>query len=115
MRLRRSPSGSAADLPTQRGGPVASAGPPFWLERRGRDLNPRRTFQHVRDFQSRSLDHSDTSPLGGAAYRRASGGAPSILLRGGTADYLAPSPRSEYPAFRISGDSERAIRPDDSP
>jgi hypothetical protein len=31
-------------------------------KRRGRDLNPRRTFQHVRDFQSRSLDHSDTSP-----------------------------------------------------
>src|SRR5438552_4500214 len=30
--------------------------------RRGRDLNPRRTFQHVRDFQSRSLDRSDTSP-----------------------------------------------------
>src|SRR6185436_10814951 len=30
--------------------------------RRGRDLNPRRTFQHVRDFQSRSLGHSDTSP-----------------------------------------------------
>jgi hypothetical protein len=25
-------------------------------------LNPRRTFQHVRDFQSRSLGHSDTSP-----------------------------------------------------
>jgi tricorn protease-like protein len=32
------------------------------LRRRGRDLNPRRTFQHVRDFQSRSLGHSDTSP-----------------------------------------------------
>src|SRR5215831_7357946 len=32
------------------------------VERRGRDLNPRRTFQHVRDFQSRSLGHSDTSP-----------------------------------------------------
>jgi hypothetical protein len=31
-------------------------------KRRGRDLNPRRTFQHVRDFQSRSLGHSDTSP-----------------------------------------------------
>jgi hypothetical protein len=31
-------------------------------ERRGRDLNPRRTFRHVRDFQSRSLDRSDTSP-----------------------------------------------------
>jgi hypothetical protein len=28
-------------------------------------LNPRRTFQHVRDFQSRSLDHSDTSPWEG--------------------------------------------------
>jgi dTDP-4-dehydrorhamnose reductase len=25
-------------------------------------LNPRSTFQHLRDFQSRSLDHSDTSP-----------------------------------------------------
>src|SRR5215216_4535396 len=32
------------------------------VKRRGRDLNPRRTFQHVRDFQSRSLGHSDTSP-----------------------------------------------------
>src|SRR5262249_1417204 len=31
-------------------------------KRRGRDSNPRRTFQHVRDFQSRSLGHSDTSP-----------------------------------------------------
>jgi hypothetical protein len=31
-------------------------------KRRGRDLNPRRTFRHVRDFQSRSLGHSDTSP-----------------------------------------------------
>src|SRR5205085_1798103 len=30
--------------------------------RRERDLNPRRTFQHVRDFQSRSLDRSDTPP-----------------------------------------------------
>src|SRR5439155_23552598 len=30
--------------------------------RRGRDLNPRRTFRPVRDFQSRSLDRSDTSP-----------------------------------------------------
>src|SRR5207249_3092836 len=36
--------------------------PPRDPRRRGRDLNPRRTFQHVRDFQSRSLDHSDTSP-----------------------------------------------------
>ena len=35
---------------------------PLRAKRRGRDLNPRRTFQHVRDFQSRSLDHSDTSP-----------------------------------------------------
>jgi hypothetical protein len=25
-------------------------------------LNPRRTFQHVRDFQSRSFGRSDTSP-----------------------------------------------------
>ncbi len=32
------------------------------FERRGRDLNPRRSFHHVRDFQSRSLGHSDTSP-----------------------------------------------------
>src|SRR5207248_9264364 len=32
--------------------------------RRGRDLNPRRTFRPVRDFQSRSLDRSDTSPSG---------------------------------------------------
>lgn len=27
-------------------------------------MNPRRTFQHVRDFQSRSLDRSDTPPSG---------------------------------------------------
>ena len=32
------------------------------FERRGRDLNPRSTFQHLRDFQSRSFGHSDTSP-----------------------------------------------------
>src|SRR5690242_13981395 len=31
-------------------------------KRRGRDLNPRWTFQPIRDFQSRSLDRSDTSP-----------------------------------------------------
>ena len=30
--------------------------------RRGRDLNPRPDFRRVRDFQSRSLGHSDTSP-----------------------------------------------------
>ncbi len=34
-------------------------------QRRGRDLNPRRTFQHVRDFQSRSFGRSDTSPRDG--------------------------------------------------
>ena len=33
-------------------------------ERRERDLNPRCTFQHIRDFQSRSLDRSDTPPSG---------------------------------------------------
>ena len=32
------------------------------LGRRGRDLNPRHSFHHVHDFQSRSLGHSDTSP-----------------------------------------------------
>ena len=32
----------------------------FRAERR--DLNPRSTFQHLRDFQSRSFGHSDTSP-----------------------------------------------------
>ena len=32
------------------------------LKRRGRDLNPRRTFDVVRDFQSRSFGRSDTSP-----------------------------------------------------
>src|SRR3954465_5270428 len=42
--------------------PAAGGAFAFTTERRGRDLNPRRTFQHVRDFQSRSLDHSDTSP-----------------------------------------------------
>src|SRR5581483_6500124 len=31
-------------------------------KRRGRDLNPRRTFRPVRDFQSRSFGRSDTSP-----------------------------------------------------
>src|SRR2546430_14389346 len=35
--------------------------PPCW-RRRGRDLSPRRPFQPVRDYQSRSLDRSDTSP-----------------------------------------------------
>jgi hypothetical protein len=32
------------------------------FKRRGRDLNPRPSFHRVRDFQSRSLGHSDTSP-----------------------------------------------------
>src|SRR3954465_5756470 len=36
--------------------------------RRGRDLNPRWTFRPIRDFQSRSLDRSDTSPAA-PAYR----------------------------------------------
>src|SRR4029450_7838493 len=40
------------------------------IQRRGRDLNPRRTFQHVRDFQSRSLGRSDTSPRGDSLARR---------------------------------------------
>ena len=40
------------------------------IRRRGRDLNPRRTFQHVRDFQSRSLGRSDTSPRGDSLARR---------------------------------------------
>src|SRR6476661_7641630 len=41
-------------------------------ERRGRDLNPRWTFPPIRDFQSRSLDRSDTSPRSeqGTARRR---------------------------------------------
>jgi hypothetical protein len=34
----------------------------LYKERRGRDLNPRHAFRRVRDFQSRSLDRSDTSP-----------------------------------------------------
>ena len=42
--------------------------------RRGRDLNPRRTLQHVRDFQSRSLDRSDTSPCGLRGHRSPRGG-----------------------------------------
>ena len=45
----------------EEGGPRGKHGFPRDV-RRGRDLNPRRTFQHVRDFQSRSLDRSDTSP-----------------------------------------------------
>ena len=32
-------------------------------------MNPRRTFQHVRDFQSRSLGRSDTSPRGDSLAR----------------------------------------------
>ena len=32
--------------------------------RRGRDLNPRHTFQRAHDFQSCSINHSDTSPQG---------------------------------------------------
>ena len=34
----------------------------FRLKRRERDLNPRCTFQHIRDFQSRSFGRSDTPP-----------------------------------------------------
>ena len=36
-------------------------------------MNPRRTFQHVRDFQSRSLDRSDTSPEGAQRTELATG------------------------------------------
>ena len=36
-------------------------------------MNPRRTFQHVRDFQSRSLDRSDTSPEGAQRTELAAG------------------------------------------
>ena len=61
--------------------------------RRGRDLNPRRTFQPVRDFQSRSLGRSDTSPRS----RRV---APGVASQGG-ARRLPASCRS----------SDRATRP----
>src|SRR5579864_8669714 len=82
-------------VPSEEGGPRGKHGFPREAslraeraaKRRGRDLNPRRTFQHVRDFQSRSLGHSDTSPGRGSAYwtqraRFASArGSSTIVLR----------------------------------
>ena len=53
--------------------------------RRGRDLNPRWTFRPIRDFQSRSLGHSDTSPdpqqSTRAGIRRPHGQSPSGLQK----------------------------------
>ena len=40
----------------------SSVGPPKAAQRRGRDSNPRETGEPLRDFQSRPLDHSGTSP-----------------------------------------------------
>src|SRR6266508_2969318 len=71
-------------------------------ERRGRDLNPRRTFQHVRDFQSRSLGHSDTSP------RPAQDSRPPFGL-GGKAEGEGFEPSSD-PKAR-NGFRDRRIRP----
>ena len=48
-------------------------------------MNPRRTFQHVRDFQSRSLGHSDTSPAllsSGTLCRSADQDALTEVLKG---------------------------------
>ena len=36
-------------------------------------MNPRCTFRHIRDFQSRSLDHSDTPPCGPEGSRARNG------------------------------------------
>jgi hypothetical protein len=58
LTLRQWLERSVVEIENARGGNIVSPTP----RRRGRDLNPRRTFQHVRDFQSRSLGHSDTSP-----------------------------------------------------
>src|SRR2546423_9993234 len=57
--------------------------------RRGRDLNPRRTFRPIRDFQSRSLDRSDTSP--GAPGYRASVATNAYSSTGARANAHAPS------------------------
>jgi hypothetical protein len=58
-------------LTGQHGGTIWFPRQPFRaVRRRGRDLNPRRTFRPVRDFQSRSLDRSDTSPSGGRVSRQ---------------------------------------------
>ena len=55
-------------------------------------MNPRRTLQHVRDFQSRSLGHSDTSP----------GCAGSLAPQGPATDLAAQAPG-------IEDDVERAL------
>ena len=47
-------------------------------KRRERDLNPRCTFQHIRDFQSRSLDRSDTPPRGRAERSRGTARSPHL-------------------------------------
>ena len=64
--LIRGTTNRSARAPNPEG--LATSGRDSMLRRRGRDLNPRRTFQHVRDFQSRSFGRSDTSPRQVSAY-----------------------------------------------
>jgi len=67
----------------------------FMNERRGRDLNPRRTFQHVRDFQSpgsgatRVVERAWDGPVRFRAVRRPPG-CPKFV-QNGTDQRLKPS------------------------
>ena len=53
---------SEARIVSQHSGRESPRAAGFRVKRRERDLNPRCTFQHIRDFQSRSFGRSDTPP-----------------------------------------------------
>ena len=54
-------------------------------------MNPRCTFRHIRDFQSRSLDRSDTPPSG-AILAAASCGDGSAQMRGAVLEDVRARP-----------------------
>src|SRR5256885_876137 len=106
-------SGPTAAPTGPKGGPVTEAElkkarvAGLQARRRGRDLNPRRTFRPVRDFQSRSLDRSDTSPgpqqSTRAGIRRPHGQSPHGLQTAPASGAFGPlghlsGPGAEYPA-----------------
>src|SRR5437763_1921706 len=103
---RREPKHGQPGHCEEEGGSRGKHGFPRVSRRRGRDLNPRRTFRPVRDFQSRSLDRSDTSPDRGqstpAGIRRPHGQSPRGLQTAPASGAFGPlghlsGPGSEYP------------------
>ena len=77
------------------------------FERRGRDLNPRRSFHHVRDFQSRSLGHSDTSPGASRVAGRPLGLA-VVDVSPASPAWAGPGRRATRPGLRRASPRDRA-------